>query len=185
MTKPTSNLRLFVGVYPPEGVSRAMLRALERLPMPPHRATPPSQVHLTLQFVGDVPARELDDVIESVERSAAGLGPFTLTPRRLVSLPERGRARLVAAETDSPANLLELQRRLAHRLARNARQRAGDRFLPHLTLCRFRDAGPWERIIADLAAPAFDVLRIVLVRSTLRPEGAEHHAVREVALAPV
>jgi len=103
-------------------------------------ATPTEQVHLTLQFIGDTAERELDDVRESVARSCAGIDPFILTPRRLVSCPlnrSRGRARLIALETDLPSAMTELHRRLASRLARPKRGRADvekDRFVPHITL---------------------------------------------------
>lgn len=182
MSKPVSNLRLFVAAYPPVEVARAMLRTLERLSLPRHRVVPADHVHLTLQFVGDVPARDLESVQESVERSASGLGSFLLTPRRLVSLPLRGRARLIAAETDSPATLLELQRRLAHRLARKSRADPGDRFLPHITLCRFSNDAAGESVDQVIDAPSFRVDSIRLMRSVLRPDGAEHHMVSAAPL---
>lgn len=184
VSKPESNLRLFVAAYPPVEISRAMLRTLEALTLPKHRAAPPAHVHLTLQFVGDVPSRILDDVIESVDRSAGGIEPFTLTPKRVVSLPFGGRPRLIAAETDAPASLMELQRRLAHRLARHARPRPGDRFLPHITLCRFaHDADRPARVDHPIAVPPFAVNEIRLMRSVLRPDGAEHFEVRGVSLS--
>lgn len=186
------NLRLFVAIYPPQGGregdpvrgSRDWLRAIRKLdpPLANHRPTPPEQVHLTLQFIGDTPQGDLDRVIESIERSASGIAPFGLTPLRLMTLPPRGRPRLVALETDAPPPLLELQRRLAHRLARNPRQKAGDRFLPHLTLARFtHDARPRD---LDVPArdPMFHVEHLALVRSVLLPTGAQHRVLREFPL---
>lgn len=179
MTRPVSNLRLFVAVYPPLDVARAMVDAVERLSIA-GRMTPIEQVHMTVQFIGDTPAREMESVIESVARSAAGLERFVLTPRRLMSLPERGAARLIAAEMDAPAALLEMHRRLAHRLARNVRERAGDRFLAHMTLLRYKAGG--ARVDAALNAPGFEVREVSLMRSVLGPAGARHEVVREVLL---
>lgn len=168
-----ARLRLFVAVYPPLPLAQQLLEQLARLELPRHRLTPVEQIHLTLQFIGDRAVAELDDVRESAERSAAGLHAFSLKPRRLLTIPPRGFTRLVACETDAPADLLELQRRLAHRLARNPRERGGDRFLPHLTLCRF--AAPSRlRIDEPIDLPAFRVDRVRLMRSVLRPDRAEH-----------
>ena len=180
------DLRLFVALHAPEDSARSMLRALRKLDLPPvarHRETPLAQVHMTLQFIGDTPERDLDETLESVRRSAAGLAAFVLQPLRLITLPERGPPRLVAMTTDAPAPLLELQRRLAHRLARSPRAKAGDRFLPHLTLCRFSGASKAPRVdeLADLRA--FTVDRITLMKSVLRPAGAEHTPVERIALA--
>src|SRR5690348_4021713 len=83
VAKPSSNLRLFVAIHPPPEVSASMLAALQSIVVPPNRPAAVEQVHMTLQFIGDTPAAHLDDVIESVNQSAAGLGPFELRPQRL------------------------------------------------------------------------------------------------------
>jgi 2'-5' RNA ligase len=183
MSKPMNNLRLFVALYPTHEAARAMMKALEKLELPPHRPTPREQIHMTLQFIGDTPENELEATLESIERSAAGLGAFSLTALRLISLPEGRVARLVAAETDGPAAMMEIQRRLAHRLARNVRERAGDRFRPHLTLCRFKKPMAMPPLDHALAPLKFDVDRIVLMRSTLDPQGARHHEVATFQLS--
>jgi 2'-5' RNA ligase len=182
MAKPRTNLRLFVGIYPPAETARQMLAALEDLDLPHHRRTPVEQLHMTLQFIGDTPVKDLEATVESVDRSRAGLPPFELAPLRLMALPKRGPSRLVAAETDAPPTLLELQRRLAARLAGNVRARPSDRFLPHLTLCRFRAPTRIEPLDDPLAVAAFPVAELKLMRSTLHPDGAKHH---EVAAFPL
>lgn len=188
MARPRSNLRLFVAAYPPPEVAAAALEAIATLDLPAHRATPAEQVHLTLQFIGDTPAKQLDETLESVRRAASGIGAFSLSPQRYITLPpasQRGRPRLVALETDAPGQLLELHRRLAHRLARALRRDPVDRFLPHLTLARFGPGpgeGPARRIEAPAELPAFSVERVVVMRSVLRPEGAEHREVERVGL---
>lgn len=178
-----ADLRLFVAAYPSEASARAMLRAVSKIELPPHRLTPPSQIHLTLQFIGDVPARDLDTVEESIERSCAGVPPFTLTPQRLVALPlDAPRVRLVAATTDAPPPMLELIDRLARRLARDPRARPREGYLAHLTLLRFRAPRRLEPLNRALDAPPFQVDRVILVRSVLKPAGAEHQPLREWTL---
>jgi 2'-5' RNA ligase len=171
-----------MGVYPPAETVRAMLRALASLHAPPHRPTPPEQVHLTLLFIGDTDPQDVPDVIESVERSAAGLGAFELRPLRLVTMPRRGAPRLIAATTDAPATMLEVQRRLATRLARNPRDRHPGRFEPHLTLCRFAPGARPAPMETAVELPVFLVEQIVLVRSELHPGGARHAPVHAVGL---
>jgi 2'-5' RNA ligase len=142
---------------------------------------------MTLQFIGDTPAREVDEVSESVRRAAAGIAAFTLTAQRLLTLPQRGPARLVAAETDRPPGLLEIQSRLVTRLARRAKPERRD-FLPHVTLGRFRAPAPGVRIASDLPADggplAFAVTRLALMSSDLRPQGAIHREVGAAELEP-
>lgn len=167
-------LRLFVAVYPPPSVAEMMLAVIAGLDLPHCRATPRTQVHMTLQFIGDTAHGDLPAVTESFERAAAGIGAFTLRPTRLLTLPERGPARLIAAQTDTPAPLQELHLRLVTRLARRVR-REREVFLPHFTLARFAGSGVRGlRIDAALDTPPFRVDRVVLVRSILKPKGAEH-----------
>ncbi|MFN0012442.1 MAG: RNA 2',3'-cyclic phosphodiesterase [Phycisphaerales bacterium] len=151
MQRARDSLRLFAAVYPPPEVAGALLEALAGLPLPPHRVTRPEQVHLTVQFIGETARRDLRAAIESVERACAGLPVFALTAQALVTIPDHPATappRLVAARTDSPATLLELHRRLVQRFARPRRSGKPERFVPHLTLCRFPEGtpstgGPW------------------------------------------
>ncbi len=175
-------LRLFVAVYPPRDVAERLLASLRGLDLPAHRPCAPEQVHLTLQFIGDSPERELPGVIESVERACAGAAPLALLPRRVATLPERGPARLVAAMLEAPPVLFEVQRRLAQRLARRPGGR--DRFMPHATLCRFLGAGVRARVDRPIEVGAFVVGEAVLVRSHLREGGAVHEPIRAFPLAP-
>ncbi len=172
--------RLFVALYPPLEVVRAMLSELRGLNLPRHRVTPEAQVHLTLFFVGDTDPRQVGILIESVRRSVSGIGPIELRPMRLVTLPERGAARLVAMESDAPSNLVELQRRLAQRLSRRG-VRGGGEFLPHLTLCRYAVAGG-ETISRPVEMATFRVSEVSVVESVLRATGAEHRVVDRVGL---
>ena len=184
MSSP-GDLRLFVALYPPESSRRQMLRILAKLDPPPdarHRLAPLEQIHMTLQFIGDTPERDLEPTVESVRRSVAGLGPFLLPPMRLIPSPARGTPRLIALETDSPPPLLEAQRRLARRLARSARPKAGDRFRPHLTLCRFTASARPQPVNAAVTLAPFPVEHVLLMRSVLRPDGAEHLPVEAVKL---
>lgn len=180
------NIRLFVAIHPPLEARESCLASLRSLgPQVDrrHRETPPAQVHITLQFIGHVPGRELPRITESVERSASGIAPFWLTPLRLITLPERGTPRLIALELDVPAPLLEIRTRLIKRLARRVREHGAGRFRPHMTLCRFApDAHP-KRLEQPVSLPRFEVDAVVLFRSVLKPRGAEHSEVARTGLA--
>lgn len=177
-------VRLFIGVYPPGEAVEAMLGTLHRLAggegdgVPPFRKVPAEQVHLTVHFVGPVRTGEVDGVVESLERAASGIPAFVLQPMKVVALPPRD-PRLLAVETTLPAPLAELQRRLVTRLASKPSGRA---YLPHITVCRFRSHGPRGFEERTLDIPAFSVTEVCLMRSVLRPEGAEHRLVRRIDL---
>lgn len=182
MTSRAPVMRLFAGVYPPIERAREMLGTLGQLDLPRHRVTPVEQVHMTLHFLGDRHERELEGIIESLERSAAGIGAFELLPSRLATLPERGEARLVALETQASPEVLEMHRRMVQRLA-DERHRGKERFVPHFTLCRFADPTRMERLAAPVEMAPVPVGSVRLMKSVLRPGGAAHALMHEVVLA--
>jgi len=182
-------LRLFVAAYPPREAVERLLGALSGLRVPSFVPVRPEQLHLTLLFMGETRAGRLPEVCESVDRAAAGISGFRLTARRVVTLPKGDQPRVLAVETDAPAALMELQRRLSRRLANPSR--SSGPFLPHVTLARFRhgDTAPEVDIdVENLAPPvrvglaAFDVQEIRLVRSVQLPSGARHDVMSVAAL---
>lgn len=175
-------LRLFVAAYPPEGLSRALLERARSPELMDARWTPPSQVHLTLQFIGDTEERDLPRVMESVDRACSGMPAFTLTFDRFRSFPMGGEPKLIAATTDAPPLLLELHKRLAMRLARRESKRHDGRFEPHVTLCRF--VRSTERVNTPAEPLRWTVDAVILMASVLHPSGAEHRELTRVSLTP-
>lgn len=179
----SDTLRLFVALYPPTEHAEALLSRLNRLVLPEHRSTPTAQVHMTLVFIGDRRVKELRAVRESIDRSASGLPPFTVTPQRLITIPtpaQGGPPRLVAAATDSPPTLLELQRRLASRLARPDERKRN--FHPHITLARFAQGVSAAAVDQAIDGAAFGIDVVRLMASTLTRSGALHEMVGESRL---
>ena len=177
--------RLFVAIYPPIETASRLLAQLDRLgpeALPEHRRTRVDKVHLTVLFLGEVDARDVDRTAESVERAAAGVRAFDLCPRWLMTLPPQKPARLVAAGTDAPSALIELRKRLVQRLS-SGRRRVQD-FLPHLTLCRFTRPTPVELEPRPLDVEGFPVTELSLMQSRLEPSGSEHRRLLRVALRP-
>ncbi|MCC7387563.1 MAG: RNA 2',3'-cyclic phosphodiesterase [Phycisphaerales bacterium] len=172
-------LRLFVAAYPAREVVASLQESRRAVATVGVREVPPGQVHLTLQFIGPVDPKHLERVEESVGAACRGVGAFELRPHRLISLPARGPVRVIAAETDAPAQVIELHRRLAQRLARSTRPDPADRFLAHVTLARAQAGASVARVDAPVGSGPFRVDRVVLVRSVLHTDGAEHRAVGE------
>ncbi len=173
-------VRLFCALHADPVAAQQLIAAVETLEsLPDHRLTPLPQVHMTLLFIGDVDARDLDEVKESVLRAATAVEPLQWGVDRIGTLPVRGAARTVAALGPSSRGLDELHRRLSQRLARSSKNRP---FLPHMTLARFTPARSGFKLDQAFAGPLlrFDTLDLVLSR--LLPSGAEHQRILEAPL---
>lgn len=140
-------------------------------------------IHLTLKFLGEIPARQADEVRVAIDRAAAGAKSFSITVEGLGCFPNLNRPRVVWAGVRAQAELGELQSRLETELEGMGFAREERAFSPHLTLGRVRDGIPDGRrgdIGAAVAAAktgepvSMEVGEISLFRSVLRPGGAEY-----------
>ena len=194
----TAPLRVFVAVELPEG-TRAALEGVQarlaaaRLPL---RLVRPEGMHLTLAFIGDIPAARVPALTGAIEQAAAGVPVFTLRAEGLGMFPNARRPRVVwAGVQGDPADRARLD--AVHAALIPALAAAGftadPRFDPHLTLARVTDrataaeAAALGTTVQELALPGgldFTVAHISLMRSDLRPSGAVYTRLAAIPLAP-
>ena len=159
--------RLFFASWPDEATRAALLAAAgPQLPQV-GRTLPAVNLHLTLVFLGNVPAGGLAPLLRV---GAALAWPATdLWLDRLDCWP---RARvLVAATSTPPPALLELEAELRDRLAAAGLRLAAQPFRPHVTLARDVTARP----AAPLAPPvAWPLAELALVASQASPGGSRY-----------
>jgi 2'-5' RNA ligase len=180
-----SELRLFVACeLPPE--MRAALAALQdtlrRQGVPPVRWVRPEGIHLTLKFLGSVPAERVAGICAALAPIVEGIRPLAFSLGALGTFGGRRGARVlwVAVEGDVP-RVAELQRRVEAALAPLGFPTEDRAFSPHLTLARVpENVGADERqrlwdlakaASAPEAAPVI-IREVSLMRSILGPGGA-------------
>jgi len=161
--------RLFVAVELPDDVRHGLDAALPRPAAPGVRWVPPHQWHVTLRFLGEADEEQATEALSSLraEPATAVLGPrVSRLGRDVVCLPVAGLDELAGRVRATTTGVGEPP---------------GRPFVGHLTLARLR-----HRAACGLAGTAVDatfpVDEVVLVRSTLHPDGARHERVVAVAL---
>ena len=191
-------LRLFVACELPPAVRDALGRLQDELKARGAgrlRWVRPEGIHLTLKFLGEVPAAKR----EAVENALAGavVSPFALDVR-LGSLGGfGGRQRLhviwVGLEGDVEG-LAELAALIEEALGPLGFPREGRPFAPHLTLARVPDdAGIQERSrLADLleafpspSLPSMTLTAVNLMQSFLQPTGARYQCLAVYPARPI
>lgn len=182
MAEAPTKLRLFLALYPPPEIARAMPDLVRGVSRGKARRTPVDQIHMTVVFLGDRPEREVEKITLEARSIATATGPIRLAPERIVSMPEHAPPRLVALECAASKNLQSLYSRLVAALT-NPDEPVRPRLLPHFTLCRFRRGSAAKPIQASVSMPPFEVCELCLIKSTLSPDGAEHTRLATVPLA--
>ncbi len=191
-------VRVFVALELPDGIRAALEGVQARLGAAqlPLRLVRPEGLHLTLAFIGDIPATAVPALIQAVEAAATGLAVFTLRAEGLGMFPNARRPRVVWAGVQGDA---EDRARLEalHTQLRAALEAAGftadPRFEPHLTLARVSDqaasteAAAVGALVQTLPFPSgltFDVAHVSVMCSDLRPSGAVYTRIAAVPLSP-
>jgi len=145
-------------------------------------------LHLTLVFLGEIPAPRVVDIAAAVARPIDTVQPFRAVFGGVGVFPDRGAPRvlwlgLVAGVRETQA----LQQIVSDRLEPLGVAREPRPFHPHLTIGRWRDRHPdHRRRLAALTAPggiaSCDVAHLTLYESRLSSSGPVYTAVVHAAL---
>jgi 2'-5' RNA ligase len=195
---PTAGVvRVFVAIELPPPVITALTAVQQQLAARalPLRLSAPAGLHLTLAFIGEIPAGQVPALAGAVQQGTAGTGPFQLRAEGLGMFPNARAPRVIWAGVegapDAMAALTALREGIATQL-RGAGFTLDRRFDPHLTLARVRDrCTPTERAeigaavqaLPGLAPVLFDVTGVSVMRSDMRPSGAVYSRLAHVVLA--
>jgi RNA 2',3'-cyclic 3'-phosphodiesterase len=183
-------VRLFLAINFPADVRTALWEAVQPLTRKgyPVKWVGADQLHLSLKFLGDVEADQLEDLKAASARAAQGTRPLTLTVGEggFGVFPDYQRPRVLwAAVTAEPA-LEILQHQVEREFAPLGFPPEGRPFRPHVTLGRAtrsaspRDFGGLETAFGRLSFAATMVAeQLDLMESTLQQSGAvyqvKHH----------
>ena len=180
-------LRLFIALAVPPDVRREIARAQGQLrrhsPPGAVRWTPPDQFHVTLKFLGDVPAAQVAALKESVSKVCAGFPALPLAAHGIGFFPGAQKPRVIwAGANDDSGQLAELSRQLDEAMRPFAPAEKSQRFTGHITLGRFKPgrhaAIPklLERaaILRDRHFGDWHAGEVEIIRSELTSAGAMH-----------
>ena len=145
----------------------------------------PEGIHLTLKFMGDIPAATAERVLEALLPVTAGFNSFQLSISGLGVFPNSRRPRVLWAGLDGGLkSLSELHMAVDEAVGKLGLPKDQRPFSPHLTLGRVRrDAaeGQLQKIGEAMSstkipsAPAWLADTVNLMRTELDPAGSRHY----------
>lgn len=189
------SIRCFVAIELPAAIKHSLAKASDSLRgrlNAPVKWVEGDALHLTLKFLGNVPASKLDEVSGAMQRACIGSAPLSLRIASLGAFPSARSPRVVWIGLEGDTEALQLLAgRVDEAMAVLGFPRETRPFAPHLTLGRVREeatSSQRDTIAAALqtaAAPecvAFDVAAVSLMRSHLSPQGARYTCLGRIAL---
>ena len=160
-----------------EEIGRLIAAAISGLPGA--RPTPPEARHVTLAFIGDVPASKIPAIEGACAAAAAPARAESYVLDRLGGFP-RPEARIVALTGPTPAGLGQLALELADRLRAEGLAVERRPLRMHVTVARLRESCPIPgQLVPPLRVKAEEIR---LYESELLPAGARYHLVSAFSL---
>jgi len=186
-----SVIRSFIAVEIDSKTIQNISDAIDQLKarVPGVRWAPVNNLHVTLKFLGDIEEARVDPIARALREHLQPFSRFIINAKGLGVFPDLRRPRVlwVGLESTRLAGLASLVEQSLEPLGLLPEKRP---FQPHLTIGRWR-----EREKPDIKIGAIldgwknhefgqsEVKIVTLFRSTLRPGGAIHRVLEEVALS--
>lgn len=149
------------------------------------RWQPTENIHLTLQFLGDVAEDRLHDVSQAMEQALVGQPAFSLQTGAVGAFPNLSRPRVLWVGVQGQTMELEtMQGRLAQALS-VVGYKEDKPYKAHITLAREVEGKlDVQRLQQAMGENGYswDVESVYLFQSELRREGAVHTVLREFEL---
>jgi 2'-5' RNA ligase len=189
-------IRAFIAVPLPgallEQLADLQSRLERRIPPRSVRWVRPEGVHLTLKFLGDTPTEKLPGIEQALAIVARNAPVCTFTVGEMGCFPNARRPRVVWVGVQEPTGRLAvLQDAIEEVMASFGYEPEGRGFTPHLTLGRMGrktsrgDAARVGEIVATTEVGQLAEVvagRFELIRSVLKPTGAEYTTLKVFAL---
>jgi 2'-5' RNA ligase len=176
-------MRLFIAIEVPESLKRELAAVQDKLKAAAVNAswTRSAGMHLTLQFLGEVPETNVTKIVNALADVAGTRSGFSIGIAGIGAFPDQKNARVVWAGVDGDvAKLSTLRSAVEDAMAALGFDRDRRSFTPHLTLGRIKHIPARDRWlnslngVKGLALPAFEVHDILLIKSELRLSGAAY-----------
>jgi RNA 2',3'-cyclic 3'-phosphodiesterase len=149
----------------------------------------PEKIHLTLKFFGNIDESRIDPIVKSIERPTQTISPFSLKVRGVGAFPHLKNPRVIwMGLVDGKEVLVSFQKQLEKELEKIGFEPEERAFHPHLTLGRMKSSKAREELTGRMERHQeeefgdFQVERIVLFKSDLKPTGPIYTSLREIKL---
>lgn len=148
-----SKIRTFVAVNASQRVNNNVSRVIGRLAatQAEYRWVEPENLHLTLNFVGDVLDVEVPELCKLIAGAVEGYESFEMSLQGVSGFPNPREPRVVWIGVDEGTEALKaLYQSLADVLHHWGVNKDRKEFVPHMTLGRLSRGGRWNEGLVDL-----------------------------------
>ncbi len=181
-------LRCFIALELPEELKKNIYVYIEKLKAAGAdvKWVRTENLHLTLKFLGNTPEELLKDINERLFFLSKSYERFPLQVSGAGAFPNIKYPRVIWLGVHDSEEIIKLQHDIDESMAGLGFERDDKQFTPHLTIGRVKFMRNKDALIKELATlkeanfGKIEVINITLMKSELKPGGAEHSKLSEI-----
>lgn len=187
----TETIRSFLAIALPDELKRKITTYTSSLSKYAGklRWTNAQNLHLTLKFLGEQQSEKIDALIAELSSNPLQIPSFKLDTTNLGAFPNIKRPRVIwlGVESTPQNSLFKLRNQIENRCKLLGFEKENKKFNAHLTISRVKfpmDLDEmWEFTKQNVFSEyRFEVDKFVLMKSTLKPSGAEYRVLQNFPL---
>ena len=143
----------------------------------------PKNIHLTLKFIGEIPEKKVEPIIDALDEVLAGRKKFQGRIVGCGGFPNLRQPRVLWVGLEGGEPAVELAKEINHKLIPIGVKSEKKRLSPHLTLGRIKRPSDLSELTSYMESLNFDggsviLDTVALVKSTLTPGGPIYENVK-------
>lgn len=183
-------MRSFIAINLPDVVKREIdtITGQLRPAGPPARWVPGANLHLTLKFLDEIMPEQVLPIRGAIQMVCRDIAPLSMRLGGFGVFPNAKRARIFwVAITEGFETLKKLAHEIDLAVSPLGFPPEEREFSAHITLARFRETGPVDRLLKAASrmpykSKAIPIERVDLMKSVLSPKSAEYSILESVRM---
>lgn len=183
------NKRIFIGLAVPDSIScyfHDMISAFSRS-YSCIRPVSPANIHLTLKFLGNTCASDIDKIKSRLNNELKEVFSFNFNVEdRIDAFPGLKNARIIYAVIGSGKEKIEnIYKKTSKAVSFMNLKEENKKFIPHITIARIRDSFDFAKLIPEIKPKKFISIkcdRVLIYESILSEKGADYIINSEICL---
>lgn len=184
-------LRCFIAVHVPDEIRESIGTVIGALASTGAdvKWVKPGNIHITLKFLGSTEEGLVERISGAVQKKISSRSPFYIKIAGTGYFPDRKRPRVIWIGISEAGDLGPLQKEIDEVAARFGYAPEERPFSPHLTIGRVRSGKKVKEMMELLERYSgrdfgtVEIKGVSLMKSELKPEGAEHSSLAEILFA--
>ena len=177
-------LRIFTGIEIDKSIREYLHETTKQIPFKKASITKPKNIHLTLNFLGYIEDKTIEEIKNSIEDIAIKHNECNIEIEKLGAFPNLKKARIFWAglkgDTDK---IISLQKDIENSLSIFGIKKEKRNYYPHITLARLRMIQDISKDLKmELTDMKINVRDVSLFVSELKPKGAEYSVIKKFKL---